>query len=232
MAENLGRVGCRRVLRLRDVPDAEHSCISRSYSARWWSVAACSSESVSAAPRTRPTHPLARVGRSCATHRTTTIATTRFMNCSESIVNKGNAMKERNELKSCDGCDALGVDTANDEAQHAKAVLQAAGRDHDRQPELEVKNIATSLYTPTTLHRLLLSHSRPNIACSITPLNFHCHLAGNDSPVAVRLGAPTSSNTSPQNIALTNFLKVMPMPYCCNRRSNMVAPKPPSLPST
>ena len=144
-------------------------------------MAVYSKESVSAAPRTRPTHPLARVRRSNATHRTTTIATMRFMNCSESIGNKGNAVKEWNELKSCDGCDALGVDTANDEAQHAKAVLQAAVRDHDRQPELEVKNIAASLYTPTTLHRLLLSHSRPNVACSIKPLNFHYHSAGDDS---------------------------------------------------
>ena len=66
----------------------------------------------------------------------------------ESIGNKDQIVKELKDVKSFDECVKLVLEIADDKAQHARTILQAAGRDHDRQLELEVKNIAASLYDP------------------------------------------------------------------------------------
>jgi hypothetical protein len=41
------------------------------------------------------------------------------------------------------------LEIADDKESHAKLILQAIGKNHERQLELEVKNVASSLYPPS-----------------------------------------------------------------------------------
>jgi hypothetical protein len=102
---------------------------------------------------------------------------------SESVGNKEQVLKELKDIKSFDECLRLVLEVADDKAQHSRTILQAAGRDHDRQLELEVKNIAASLCDPAPCPAFLFPHYYPNASCRIAPLYFHYYLAGHDSPV-------------------------------------------------
>jgi hypothetical protein len=66
----------------------------------------------------------------------------------ESIGNKENVVRELKDNSSFDECVKLVLEIADDREQHSRTILQAAGRTHERGIELEVKNIAASLYLP------------------------------------------------------------------------------------
>ena len=64
----------------------------------------------------------------------------------ESIGSKDKILQELKDPSCFHDCITLVLEIADDLQPHAKIILQAAGRDHDRQQELEVKNLAASLY--------------------------------------------------------------------------------------
>ena len=67
----------------------------------------------------------------------------------ESIGNKENVVRELKDKQSFDDCMKLVLEIADDREQHSKTILLAAGKTHERGIELQVKDIAASLYLPT-----------------------------------------------------------------------------------
>ncbi len=67
----------------------------------------------------------------------------------ESIGKKENVVRELKDKQSFDDCMKLVLEIADDREQHSKTILLAAGRTHERGIELQVKDIAASLYLPT-----------------------------------------------------------------------------------
>ena len=64
---------------------------------------------------------------------------------SESVGSKEQVLRELKDLSSFNDCVKRVLEIADDKEAHARIILMAAGRDHDRQQELEVKNLAASL---------------------------------------------------------------------------------------
>ena len=62
-----------------------------------------------------------------------------------SIGNKDHILKELKDHSCFTECVRRVLEIADDKEAHARIILQAAGRDHDRQQEIEVKNLAASL---------------------------------------------------------------------------------------
>jgi hypothetical protein len=80
------------------------------------------------------------------------------------IGDKADVLKELKDRTSFDECVKCVIEIADDSAQHAKTILQGTDT-HARSQELNVKDMAASLYDPTLLHadcaRFYLSVSSP-----------------------------------------------------------------------
>jgi hypothetical protein len=74
-----------------------------------------------------------------------------------SIGKKDQIIRELKDHSCFTECVRRVLEIADDKEAHARIILQAAGRDHDRQQELEVKNLAASLYDTRLNPEKLLS---------------------------------------------------------------------------
>jgi hypothetical protein len=63
----------------------------------------------------------------------------------ESIGKKEDVLSELKDLDSFTQCVRLVLEIADDAVPHSQIILEAVGKDHDRQQELEVKSYAASL---------------------------------------------------------------------------------------